>query len=143
MKRGLTLVELVITISLAAIISIPTGILISEYLNSALRARDYAVATSLARAEMERLDGLNNFFAAPDLNILCPSGGEVVTGPTNITGYPYAYTRRVRCVQGDCCTSGTSTQGVKRIQVTMTRIGVSTPLISLITYRAKNVAFGG
>ncbi len=142
MKHGLTLVELIITITLAAILGTAAGLLFSEHITGAMRARDSTVGMNLARGEMERLDSLNNFFATPDLNVLCPSGAEVVTGPTAFSGYPYSYTRRVRCLEGDCCAAGTNSQGVKRVQVTVTKTGSGETVATLVTYRTKHVAFG-
>jgi len=134
--RGLTLVELVITISLAAIIGIPTGILLSEHLTGALRARDYIVAMNLARQEMERIDSLNDFFASPDLNVGTTSG--------TVSGFP-AYTRTVTvtCLVGNCTNPGTGSQGVKQITIVVTKTGPGDLLATLVSYRTKHVFFGG
>ena len=141
--RGLTLVELVITISLAAIISIPAGILLSEHLTAALRARDYTVAMNLARAEMERLDSFNNFCHA-----------DLALGTTDpVSGYPAAYTVRrvVSCRTGDttcntCVLPPTTPlnadNGVKQIAVTVRKSGSTDTLASLTSYRTKYVLFG-
>jgi len=136
MSRGLTLVELVITIALAAILCVPAGILLSEHLKGALDARDYTVAMSLARQEMERLDSLNDFFASPDLNIGTTSG--------TVSGFP-AYTRTVTisCLVGNCTNPGTGSQGVKQITVVVTKTGPSDVLATLVSYRTKHVFFGG
>lgn len=143
-SRGLTLVELVITISLSAILSIPVGILLSEHLNAALRARDATVAMSLARAEMERLDSLNDFCHA-DLNVNSPSG--TTTDPYQ--GYPYAMTRIIWCQTGDCTSNCSvpppppnANNGVKRVEIRMRKSGSSETSASLITYRTKYVLFG-
>ncbi len=139
MTRGLTLVELVITISLTAILSIPVGILISEHLTAAIRTRDVMVAMNLARYEMERLDSLNDFFAAPDLNI-------VSTTVQNYQGFPYTMVRAVDCLVGDCTSILTTSQGVKRIRITVFKPTDSNPLATqmatVVTYRAKHVLFG-
>jgi len=131
-SRGLTLVELVITISLSAILGIPAGILLSEHLNAALRARDAAVAMSLARAEMERLDSLNDFFAI----------ASQAAAP--VPGFP-AYTRSVTvaCLLGNCVNTGTGSQGVKRMTIVVTKTGSTDPFATLVTYRTKHVFFGG
>jgi len=150
MTRGLTLVELVITISLAAIIGVPAGILLSEHLTGALRARDYAVALNLARAEIERLDSLNDF-CHTDLNL-------ATTGPTPITGYPaYSLVRIVQCQtsssscvcsctlrQGplDCRNATSATNDIKRTEVRVTKSGSSDNLASLVTYRTRWISFG-
>jgi len=126
------LVELIITISLSAILGVPVGILLSEHLNAALRARDAAVAMSLARTEMERLDSLNDFFAI----------ASQAAAP--VAGFP-AYTQSVTmtCFLGDCTNTGTGSQGVKQINIVVTKTGATNPLATIVTYRTKHVFFGG
>ena len=128
---GVTLIELVVTISLAAILAIPVGLLLSEHLTGALRARDATVATHLARYEMELLDSQNDFFTLAS-----------VAPQPNYQGYPYTLTRAVTCLLGDCTSTATTSQGVKRIEVTVTKTGSSDPLATLVTYRTKHVSFG-
>ena len=139
--RGLTLIELVITISLAGILGIPVGILLSEHLNAALRARDATVATNLARYEIERLDSLNDFCHA-DLTINSPGGTTI----NPYLGYPYALTRIVWCQTGNCASNcgapANANNGVKRIEIRVTKSGSSTILASLVTYRTQYVLFG-
>lgn len=136
MRRGLTLVELVLTISLAAIIGVPVGFILSEHLRGALWARDAAVAMCLARQEMERLDSLNNFFASPDLSVGTTSG--------TVSGFP-SYTRTVTiiCLVGNCTNTGTNSQGVKQITIVVTKTGPGDTLATLVSYRTKHVFFGG
>ncbi|MBI3996885.1 MAG: type II secretion system protein [Candidatus Omnitrophica bacterium] len=140
MTRALTLIELVITISLAAILGTATGILIGEHLTGSLRARDATVAMNLARLELERIDSLNNFFVTPDL-----SSPTTVTIP-NYQGYPYTLVRTVDCPFGDCVSTSVSVQGVKRIRITVYKPSASNPLETLVascvTYRTKHVFFG-
>jgi len=154
-QRGLTLVELVITISLAGIIGVPAGIILSRQLDSALRARDASVAMSLARQEMERLDSLVDG-SDPDTAFFCTTDLTLGTsGPTPIAGYPrYSLTRIVSCQTPSsscaCSCSGACGTGlptnarndVKRIEVWITRSGSSEVLASLVTYRTKYVLFG-
>jgi len=131
MTRGLTLVELVITIALAAILGVPVGFILSEHLRGALRARDYAVAMSLDRQEMERLDSLNNFFSVS------------TQAAAPVAGFS-AYTRAVTvtCLLGDCTNTNTNSQGVKKITVVVTKTGPGDVLATLVSYRTKHVAFG-
>ncbi len=139
--QGLTLVELVITISLAAIIGIPTGILLSQHLKGALRARDAVVAMNLARYEMERLDSLNDFCHV-DLTVNSPAGLPI----NSYQGYPYTLTRIVWCQTGNCasnCGSPSNTNnGVKRIEIRVTKSGSTDVLASLVSYRTEFVLFG-
>ena len=147
MSRGLTLVELVITISLAAILGIPVGLLLSEHLTSALGARDVTVATNLARREMEYVDSLNDNASGPFFSSAL--GGAVVPTTTDFLsyqGYPYTLRRTVTCLLGNCTSTSLSSQGVKRITVTVYKPSATDPfaqlLATLITYRTKHVAFG-
>ena len=135
MRRGLTLVELVVTIALAGIIGIPTGLLVSEQLRLAIGSQDSNVAMQLGRTEMERLDSLNDFFAQPDLDV-------GTTTLLDYQGYPYTLTRVVSCQAGDCIDSGIQVQGIKRIEIRVTRSGSTEPLARLISYRTKHVQFG-
>lgn len=134
MSRGLTLVELVLAIFLAGVIGMPVGLLISEHLRSALHAQRSGAAMQLARAELERLESLNNFFA-PDLAL----GTSVLPA---YQGYPYDLTRAVTCEAGNCTTTGVTTHGLKRIRITVTPAGSAESLVTLTTYRTKHVAFG-
>jgi len=144
--RGLTLVELVVTIILTAIIGIPVGILLAEHLSGALRARDYTVAMNLARREMERLDSWNNFCHA-DLNL---TAGTPAPNPDPA----YVVTRIVGCQTPAsscaCSCSGTCGSGaptsarndVKRVETRVTKSGSGEQLASLVSYRTKYVLFG-
>lgn len=151
--NGLTLVELIITISLAAIIGVPTGILLSEHLTGALRAQDYTVAMNLARREMERLDSLVNGSNPPTANFCTADLALGTTGPIPIPGYAqYSLERTVSCqVSAGCdcgCTGGcdggptNARNEVKRIEVRITKSGSTDRLATLVTYRTKYVFFG-
>lgn len=149
MKRGLTLIELILTIGLSAIIAIPVGLLLSEQLNGALRARDSAVAMSLARYELERLDSLNNFCHA-DLAITAPAGVLLTGAP--FSSYPSYEVRRIVSCQAQAsataCTSAcvaspaATDNAIKRVEVVATRSGTTDRVASLVTYRSKYVTFG-
>ncbi len=140
-RYAFTLVELVIAIVVAAVISVPAGWIIANQFEGVLFARDAAVAQNLARAEQERLSALNNFFAA-DLALTCPAGSPVTTTIPSYLGTNYTLTRRRECQSGDCCNSATSSQGIKRITVQVTRNGAAAILTTLITYWTKHVTFG-
>ena len=119
---------------LAGLLGIPTGLLVSEHLRAALTSRDATVALQLARAEMERLDSLNSFFAST-----LAIGTTVI--PT-YQGFPYTMTRTITCQTGNCASTNPNVQGVKRLLITMTRSGSASPLARLISYRTKHVLFG-
>ncbi len=141
-RSGLTLVELVITITLAVIISISVGLLLSQHLTSALRARDCTIAMNLARYEMERLDSLNDFCHV-DLTVNSPGGLSI----PSYQSYPYTLTRTVWCQANDCSSNCTTTptnakNGMKRIEILVTKNASTDRLAFLVTYRTKFVLFG-
>jgi len=145
-RRGLTLVELVLTILLVGLLGVPIGILLAEHLRGGLKTRDSSVAMSLARRELELLDSFNNF-CHPALDITSSSG---VTFDPYLPGYAYALTRIVSCHVGDCTSSApficpppsNANNGIKRIELRVTRSGSSDVLATLVSYRAKHVLFG-
>lgn len=152
-RRGLTLVELVLAIGLAGILGIPTGLLLSQHLRAVLTARDSTVAIQLARYKMEQLDSLNNFFAT-DLDPGATMAGKSTITP-NYLGYPYDLGVVVSCLQAvtNCTSTSTTTQAVKKIVITVaTSVGpdavarpaISTwrPLARLLSSRTKCVCFG-
>jgi hypothetical protein len=85
----------------------------------------------LARYEMEQLDSLNDFFALVSALPI-----------PNYQGYSYTLTRTVSCQTGDCTSTGIGNQGVKRIEITVTKSDSTDPLARLISYRTKCVCFG-
>ena len=134
MSRGMTLMELVIAVALAGIIGVPLGLLLSEHLRAAYETRQSSIAVQLARAELERLDSLNDFFA-PDLAL----GTTVLPA---YQGYAYDLQREVTCQAGNCTKTAANSQGIKRIRVTVTPAGSAARAISLTSDRTKHVAFG-
>jgi hypothetical protein len=140
MRRGLTLVELIVGIALSALVGLPLGFLLSEYFGAGLRARDAVVAVNLARRELEDIDSRNDFFAPA----LAMGGGctPLTSVLPSYAGLPYDLTRRVECEVGNCCSLAIGSEGVKRITVTVTRAGSTDPLATLVTFRTKHVDFG-
>lgn len=134
MKRGLTLIELVLTIGLMGVLGIAMGLLLGEQLQATVMAHDSTLAMQLARAELERLDALNNFFA-PELAV-----GTTTT--PNYAGSPYTLTRAVSCLAGNCRSQRLASQGLKQIRVSVSPAGSKAILAALVTYRAKDVSFG-
>ena len=126
--------ELVIAVALVGIIGVPLGLLLSEHLRAAYATRESSIAVQLARAELERLDSLNDFFA-PDLTV-----GTTVLPAYQGTSYDLA--REVTCLAGNCTKTEEKSEGMKRIRVTVTPSGSSTTLVRLTTDRTKHVYFG-
>lgn len=138
--RGITLIELILAIILTAVISIPAALLMTQTLRAAVQARDMMAGLSVARAELERLDALNDFFTA-DLAVSCPAGTAVTTTLLNYNGMPYDVLRTVSCEAGNCCDTATGSQGMKRLVVAVRRSGTAETVCRLATYRTKHVLF--
>ena len=152
-RAGFTLMELILVISLAMVIGIPVGKLLAEHLTGAIRARDYTVGMNLARWEMERLDSLDSATGLDNANGFCHLNLNLTSlTPSPINnywpGYPYALTRIVQCQVGDCtsnnCASWNSNgnNGIKRIELWVTKMGSGEPVATLVTYRTKYVRYG-
>ena len=135
--RGLSLVELVISIALLGILAVPTGMLLRELLVLIMNANDTVAAVSVARYEMERLDAIDDFYAA-DFNL-------GTTAIPNYQGTPYTLTRTLTCAlqwNNGCTNTGLGRPGSKRIVVVVTRPGNPTPFATLQSLRTKNVSYG-
>ena len=130
-QDGVSLVEMVITIAVATIISVPVGMLLMEHLNGAVRARDQEIAMHLARYELERLDALNNYATLASVPAY------------SLPGYAaYTITTTVSCQTGGSTCNNGGAESLKRIQVDVRKTGETNPLASLVTYRAEDVLFG-
>lgn len=123
-REGFTLIELVMTIVVVAIISIPLSLLVIQHIESVVQSKDYTMAMNLARWEMEIV---NNTGYASISTANFP----------NYKGYPYDLTRTVTFAAG----SGASAESLKQITVTVRRSGSATDLVKFITYIARNVIY--
>ena len=124
-KKGFTLIELIMTIVVIAIIAIPLALLVMEHLSSTLRSEDYTMAVNLARFEMENIKNLNY--------------ANIVSGSfPNYQGYSFDITRTISFAQG----SGATPESLKLVQVDVNRSGSAAILFTLKTYIAQNVAYG-
>ena len=124
-KKGFTLVELLMTIVVLSIVSIPMSILISEHFLSVVQSSEQVMALNLARFEMEKVGNMDY-----------ATVGSVSV--SDYEGYPYDIDRTVTFVQGDSA----STESLKQIQVDVKSAGSSVILFRLKTYLAKNVGYG-
>lgn len=139
-RQGFSLIELILVIVLAAILGIPTGMLITEQIRLSLRARDASMAISLARMELARLDGLNNFCHA-DLN--APSSTTIAS----YAGQPFTLFRNVVCQFGNCASNCliapiNANNGVKRIDITVARNGTTEVIATVQAYKTEYVLNG-
>ena len=138
-RSGLTLVEVAVTIALVAILSVPTGFMVSELLRIVMIARDSNEAMNLARYELERLDAIHDFLA-PDL-------GVGTTELPNYRGMRFTLSRTVICDQWEVdaldCTVANANTARKRIEVTVADPTPGTQSsMTLTTYRTKGVQYG-
>ncbi|MEI6631589.1 MAG: type II secretion system protein, partial [bacterium] len=104
--RGFTLIELIMTIVLVGIVSIPLSLLIAQHVTSTAYSKDTTSAFNLARWDMEQVN--NTAYTS-----------IVSASFSGYQGYSYDLTRTVAFVAG----SGVSAESLKRITVTVTRSG--------------------
>ena len=124
-KCGVTLVELIMTIVVVGIISIPLALLLKQHVQSAFQSQDYSSAVNLARFEMERVKKM--------------SYNNIVTASfSNYQGYAYDVIRTVSYAQGNAA----SAESMKQVQVDVRKTGSATNLVSLSTYITRNVLYG-
>lgn len=124
-NSGFTLIELIMTIIVLAIIAIPLSLLLSQHISSVFAAEDYAAAVNLGRFEMEKV---NNLAYTNIISANFP----------NYEGYNYDVTRTVSFAQGNAA----SAESLRSIRVDVRRSGSATVLLSLNTYIARNVNYG-
>jgi prepilin-type N-terminal cleavage/methylation domain-containing protein len=124
-KQGFTLIELVLTIIVVGIISIPLSILISQYIESVFVSEDYNIALHLARLEMETVNNLSyNSIASASYS--------------KYYGYNYDVVRKVSYAAGNA----TSTESMKQVEVQVLKPGTAIALANLKTYITKNLSYG-
>ncbi len=117
-RKGFTLIELIIAIVVAGVISIGVAIFLSEYLNSTVFLHYETFAMNLARMEIEK----TNNIAIADLGNALWNDYE---------GYGYKVVRKVSNVQG-------TSNKVKEIEVSVYK-PADTLLYSLIVFRTEVV----
>jgi prepilin-type N-terminal cleavage/methylation domain-containing protein len=124
-KNAFTLIELVMTIVVLGIISIPLSFAVSANIQSVFLSEFRTSAMHWARFDIERVKNM-----AYD-NIVNASW-------TNFLGSGYNITRTVTFVQGDA----TSAESLKKIVVEVNKQGDTKVLARMAMYSAKNVSFG-
>ncbi len=113
------------TIVVIGIIAVPLSLLISRHIESIYISEDEAMARQFARFELEKVNNM------PYANIASATTSQY-------EGYNYTVYRVVSFIRGD---SGSS-ESLKKITVNVTKTGNPDPLISLVTYIAKNIIYG-
>ncbi len=129
-KKGFTLIELMMTIVVVGIISVPVALLINQEIKSVFISQDSTMARNLARVEMEKV---NNMAILSYANIAS-------TNFSNYEGYDYNVNRTVAYVPGKG--NDTTPESLKEITVTVTKSNSTETLSTLITYIAKNISYG-
>lgn len=121
-REGFTLIELVMTIVVVGIVSIPLSLLVGRHLQSTFKSGDYTTAMNLARFEMEKVNNMD--YANIGNNSSSDDGYDII--------------RTVTYAQGDAF----SLESVKQVRVDVTKTGSPAVLFNLVTYLAKNVNYG-
>ncbi len=124
-NSGFSLVELIMTIVVMSIVSVPLSLLIGAHLESVFVSEDEAMAQNLARFEMEKVNNMN-YANVTSANF------------PNYQGYQYDLVRTVSYVQGN----GATAESLKKITVDVTKSNGTKVIAGLITYLAKNITYG-
>ena len=122
LSTGFTLIELIMTIVVTSIISIPLSLLLIEHTQSVFQSHDDAMAVQLGRDEMERVNNTSY---------------EKIRS-VNFTMDHYHIIRSVTYAQG----SADSGESLKKIKVEVKRPGSLDPLVTFLTYVSRNVQHG-
>ena len=124
--RGFTLLELVLVIVVLGLTALPLSLLLTEYTEGAALSHDKSLACQLGRMEMEKVRNLGY--------------GEVQSGDfPGYEGYDYDVSRTVTFIFGDAG----SPESLKMVLVNVRKSGQPSILSRLVTYRARNVLYGG
>ncbi len=127
-SRGVTLVELIMTITIAAFLLGGIVLFSSQQMTSTARVRDQLIALYLGQKAMAQIN--NTAYTS------LPVGTTTLTGDPLFTGFQ---TRRVITA-----VSGGGTVTLRKIELRVARAGGSfaQALVSLTTYRQSNTTFG-
>ncbi len=123
--RGVTLIELVMTMVVLGIVAVPLTLMMYEHVEGVFLSADHLLAVQLGRMEMER----QNNMAYDSL---------LTVSQFNYQGYDFDVAVTVSYVQGNA----SSAESLKSVQVEVTKHGSSDVLANFITYRVKNVQIG-
>jgi prepilin-type N-terminal cleavage/methylation domain-containing protein len=123
-KKAFTLMELIMTIVVLSIISIPASFVLSQYMASFSFNEGVNIALQLSRIELENLynQDYNNITSA---------------NFTDYQGFGYDLKRVVLYKEGGSLTG----ESLKEIRIKVYPSGSNESLSEYITYRAENVVF--
>ena len=125
-NKGFTLIELIMTIVLAAIILIPTSVVVVESVHNAHLPEYYTIASSLLGREIERVTNLRFSAVANE-------------GPASYTGDFSSYSYKVSFYYVNSGALNTQVAGptdYKRITITIFRSGF--PSLAAVTMATNN-----
>lgn len=126
-KRGFSLIEFIMTITVLGLVLIPLGVMSIEFTRGLVYSRNLGAPEGLTKIEMAKVNNL-----AYD-NLTLADGYDNTT--VNYEGYPYDLRRTVNYVSG-------SGNLLKNVQLRVYLAGKTTnPLVNAITYKA-DVSFG-
>ncbi len=145
--KGFTLVELVMTMIVVGIISIPLSLMAAKHMDSVFQSEDYHMAVTLARLEMEKVNRL--LYEKPfssytgDTLDLGSTGATSVKNFLNYQGYNYDITRTVSFMacSGPPCGENDA-ESYKRVMVDVKKAGSATVIYSVVTYVVEKVNYG-
>ena len=125
-NRGFTFIEVIMTIVIVGIISIPLSAFIFQQIDSTIQSHDYTIALNLARLEIEKVNNINVYDNINSVSY------------TPYPGYNYDVIRTVSFVAG----GAGSAESLKKIDVTVRPAGLANDLVTLTTYIVRNVDYG-
>lgn len=123
-QRGFTLIELIMTLIVVGIISVPLSVLLLRHVQSTSQSNDYTMAIGLGQHEMEQVKKM-------------PYASIASLTTTPYLGYNYTVVRTVVVVPG-----GSVSENLKQVTVNVSRFGSAAVLVSFVTYIAQNVLYG-
>ena len=126
-QDGITLIELIVTIVLLAIVILPTAKLFQQLVETMNYCNNKAMANNLLRNEMSLINNLS--FSGPALT----DGYDNTTA--DYEGYGFNLRRQVNIVTG-------TNNAIKRVVVGLTHPSTSAVIAQAATYVAQNVSFG-
>ena len=124
-KKGVTLIELIMTIVVVGVIFIPLSLLMMEQVQGTFQSETRITALNLARLEASQV---NNTDYTSISSVFIP----------NYQGYSYDLTRTVSYEQGGPAIP----ESLKKIEISVTESGSANVLVKLVTYIARNVTYG-